>query len=69
MGQEGGPAQPSEGDGCSERVLRAIDILLSFLTLLCNTSLREGVLPSSQKRSIITPIIKQPGLDPSAPSS
>src|SRR6218665_3922443 len=46
-----------------------IDILLPFLTLLCNTSLREGVLPSSQKRSIVTPIIKQPGLDPSVPSS
>src|SRR6218665_314064 len=45
------------------------NILLPFLTLLCNTSLREGVLPSSQKRSIVIPIIKQPGLDPSVPSS
>src|SRR6218665_1515990 len=46
-----------------------IDILLPFLTLLCNTPLREGVLPSFQKRSIVTPIIKQPGLYPSVPSS
>ena len=64
------PPKSSELDPLPPFLIQeSIDILLPFLTLLCNTSLREGVLPSSQKRSIITPIIKQPGLDPSVPSS
>ena len=50
-------------------IQESIDSLLPFLTLLCNVSLHEGVLPSSQKRSIIMPVVKQSGLDPSAPSS
>src|SRR6218665_794604 len=50
-------------------IQESIDSLLPFLTLLCNASLREGVLPSSQKRSIIMPVIKQSGFDPTAPSS
>src|SRR6218665_1946721 len=64
------PSKSSELDPLPPFLIQElIDILLPFLTLLCNTCLREGVLPSSQKRSIITPIIKQPGLDPSAPFS
>jgi hypothetical protein len=40
-----------------------IDELLPFLAQLCNTSLAEGCLPESQKRAIIRPEIKKPGLD------
>jgi hypothetical protein len=36
---------------------------------LCNASLRDGILPASQKRSIITPILKQAGLDSTFPAS
>jgi len=36
----------------------AIDVLLPFLTAMLNTSLREGCLPASQKRAIITPLLK-----------
>ena len=42
-----------------------IQELLPFLTLICNISLSTGVLPVSQKRAIITPILKKPGTDPS----
>src|SRR6218665_4005315 len=64
------PPKSSELDPLPPFLIQeSIDILLPFLTLLCNTSLREGVLPSSQKRSIVTPIIKQPGLNPSVPFS
>src|SRR3984885_15266424 len=41
-----------------------IDDLLPFLTLLCNKSIREGVLPDSQKRSIVYPALKRDGLGP-----
>ena len=39
--------------------------LLPFLTKLCNVSLQEGRLPSSQTTAIVTPALKKPGLDPS----
>jgi Reverse transcriptase (RNA-dependent DNA polymerase) len=40
-----------------------VDELLPFLLLLCNTSLLEGHLPSSEKRAIVRPHLKKPGLD------
>jgi len=36
---------------------------------MCNASLREGVLPVSQKTAIVTPVVKKPGLDPDEPQS
>ena len=42
-----------------------LEILLPFLTRLCNTSLQEGRLPSSQTTAIVTPALKKPSLDPS----
>ena len=36
----------------------ATDVLLPFLTAMLNASLREGCLPASQKRAIITPLLK-----------
>lgn len=38
--------------------------LLPFITAMCNKSLLEGHLPSSQKSAIISPVIKKSGLDP-----
>ena len=46
-----------------------IDDLLPFLTILCNASIREASLPTSQKRSILLPILKRDGLDPDDPSN
>ena len=42
-----------------------LEILLPFLTRLCNASLQEGRLPSSQTTAIVTPALKKPSLDPS----
>jgi len=36
---------------------------------MCYASLREGVLPVSQKTAIVTPAVKKPGLDPDEPQS
>ena len=38
--------------------------LLPFITMMCNRSLQEGILPPSQKHAVITPIIKKAGSDP-----
>ena len=46
-----------------------VDTLLPFLTVLCNRSLCEGVLPASQKRSILVPVIKAEGLDVNEPTN
>jgi len=37
--------------------------------MMCNASLKEGVLPTSQKAAIITPIVKKSDLDPEEPQS
>jgi len=43
----------------------SIDALLPFLTAMCNASIAEGHLPSSQKHAIVTPLLKKPSLDQS----
>ena len=40
-----------------------LDIVLPFITAMCNKSLQEGRLPSSQRHAIVTPILKKTGLD------
>src|SRR5664279_1393996 len=35
-----------------------VDDLLPFISMMCNASLREGILPESQKAAIITPVLK-----------
>ena len=44
-----------------------VDVLLPLLAVLCNSSIREGVLPPSQKRSILVPVLKCEGLDSNNP--
>jgi len=44
-------------------LLEWIDIVLPYITTMCNASLREGILPASQKSAIITPVLKKAGLD------
>jgi len=43
--------------------------LLPYITMLCNASLRDGFLPSSQKTAIVRPIIKKDNLDPTDPKN
>ena len=40
-----------------------LDCLLPFITRMCNVSLEESCLPPSQKKALITPRIRKPGLD------
>ena len=42
----------------------SIDVLLPFLTAMCNASLSEDVLPQSQKHAVVTPLLKKPSMDP-----
>ena len=37
--------------------------LLPFLTCMCNASLQEGYLPTSQRHALVTPRLKKPGAD------
>src|SRR6218665_1095959 len=46
-----------------------VDDLLPFLTLRCNRSLQEDVLPDLQKRSVVFPALKRDGLDLKDPSN
>src|SRR6218665_69488 len=46
-----------------------LDILLPLLTTICNRSILEGVMPLDQKRSILVPVIKRVGLDPTDPGN
>ena len=43
-----------------------LDVMLPFLTRLCNTSIQSGCLPFSQKTAMVTPRLKKSGLDPAA---
>ena len=45
-------------------LVECISDLLPFVTAMCNSSLREGCLPRSQRHAVVTPILKKPGLDP-----
>ena len=44
-------------------LMEYLDIVLPFITVMCNKSLQEGRLPSSQRHAIVTPILKKSGLD------
>jgi len=44
-------------------LLESINIILPFISTMCNASLRERILPTSQKAAIITPILKKVNLD------
>ena len=50
-------------------LLEFLDDLLPFLHMACNSSLSTGVLPTTQKRAIVTPVPKKHGLDVDALSS
>ena len=44
-----------------------VDDLHPFLTALSNRSIQDGVLPPSEKRSILVPVLKRSGLDSTDP--
>ena len=50
-------------------LLQYVDMLLPYICAMCNATLREDCLPASPKVAFVTPIVKQPGLDPDEPES
>jgi len=44
-------------------VRELIDVLLPYITLMVNASLAHGRQPASQKRAIVTSLLKKPGLE------
>jgi len=40
-----------------------IDAILPYLTAMVNASLCQGCLPVSQKKAVVTPLLKKPSLD------
>jgi len=50
-------------------LLEVVDVLLPFICVMCNTSLREGCLPCTQKTAIITPVPKKQNADPDEPKN
>lgn len=46
-----------------------VDVLLPLFMVLCNRSFQDGVLPPSQKRSILIPVLKGNGLNPADPTN
>jgi hypothetical protein len=50
-------------------LLESIDVVLPFICEMCNASLRECHLPTSQKRAIITPVVKKQNLDSDEPKN
>jgi len=44
-------------------VRKFTDLLLPYITSMVNASLADGLLPSSQKHAIVSPLLKKPGLD------
>ena len=40
-----------------------VDPLLAYVTAMISASLRKGYLPAEQKRTVVTPLLKKPGLD------
>jgi len=58
------PVKSCSLDPVPTYILRdCIDVLLPYLTAMVNASLREGSLPESQKRAVVTPLLKKPSLD------
>jgi len=43
-------------------VKEMVDEMLPYVTAMTNISLREGRLSSSQKHTVVTPLLKKPGL-------
>jgi len=60
------PVKSSSLDPVPTFLLReSIDVILPFLTVMVNASLRDdGCLPTSQKMAVVTPLLKKASLEP-----
>jgi len=46
-----------------------VNIVLPFIWVMCNVSLSTGHLPDSQKKVIVTPVLKKSDADPHEPKN
>ena len=61
-----GPSKSCSLDPIPTNILKEFQPeLLPFLTRMCNMSLQEGCLPTTQRQAIVTPRIKKPRTDAS----
>ena len=61
---ETSPTESCSQDSIPTSILKEfLPELLPFITRMCNQSLKEGVLPASQKKAVIMPILKKAGSD------
>ena len=61
--------KPANWIHCPRYSCRNLWTLLPFLIVVCNHALHKGVLPASQKRSILVPVPKCEGLDTADPNN
>ena len=60
----GSPTKSCSLDPIPTTILKeCIDVLIVFLTAMCNASLTEGHLPQSQRHAVVTPLLKKLHLD------
>jgi len=58
------PSKSCELDPMPTDILKQfLPVLLPYITKMCNVSLREGILPTSQRGAIVTPRLKKAGSD------
>ena len=50
-------------------LIKSLDHIMPILTLICNNSMLQGVVPDCEKSTVIVPIVKKLGLDPDCMSS
>ena len=59
------PSKSCELDPVPTDVLKQfLPVLLPYITKMCSASLREGILPTSQRNAIVTPRLRKAGSDP-----
>jgi len=58
------PSKSCELDAMPTDILKQfLPVLLPYITKMCNASLREGIFPTSQRSTIVTPRLKKAGSD------
>jgi len=59
------PSKSCELDPIPTDILRQfLPVLLPYITKMCNASLKQGILPTTQRSTIVTPRLKKAGSDP-----
>ena len=64
------PSKSCELDPIPTHLLKdVLDTVLPYIQLMCNQSITSGDMPISQKKALVTPRLKKPGMDVEEPAS